>query len=68
MEAIGALALGSYPDVSLQQARDKANDARKMLTEYKDPSLEKKKRRAGAIENANNTFEKIASGVKTMAA
>ena len=54
------LALGAYPEISLQQARDKVIDARKLLADFKDPSIEKKKRRAGALENANNTFEKIA--------
>ena len=54
------LALGAYPTISLQQARDKTIDARKQLADLKDPSIEKKKNRAGALENASNTFEKIA--------
>lgn len=54
------LALGAYPEVSLQEAREKHRAARKLVSEGIDPSLERKKRRADVYESAGNTFEKIA--------
>jgi integrase len=50
------LALGVYPDVSLKEARLKAQDARKMLSEGIDPSKYKNIRRT---EN-ERTFEAVA--------
>lgn len=54
------LALGVYPDISLKQARMKRIDAKELINEGKDPSLEKKKEKAMAVENNANTFEAIA--------
>lgn len=54
------LALGAYPEVSLQEARDKHSDARKLLANGIDPSLARKKQRADSLESAGNTFKKIA--------
>lgn len=54
------LALGVYPDISLKQARMKRIDAKELIKEGKDPSLEKKKEKAMAVENNANTFEVIA--------
>ena len=55
------LALGVYPEISLKQARMKRVDANKeLIKEGKDPSLEKKKEKAMAVENNANTFEVIA--------
>ena len=54
------LALGVYPDISLKQARMKRIDAKELINEGKDPSLEKKKEKAMAVENNANTFEVIA--------
>jgi integrase len=42
----GALGLGSYPDVSLEEAREKAATARKQLRDGVDPVEEKKRLRA----------------------
>ena len=50
------LALGSYPEVSLSEAREKVLHFRNLLQNGKDPSLQKKEERA----NKTNTFEKIA--------
>ncbi len=54
------LALGVYPEISLKQARMKRVDAKELIKEGKDPSLEKKKEKAMAVENNANTFEVIA--------
>lgn len=55
------LSFGSYPQVSLRDARKMRDDARDLLAEGKDPALEKQreKLRAGAL--AENTFTSIAS-------
>ena len=54
------LALGVYPDISLKKARMKRVDAKELIQEGKDPSLEKKKEKAMAVENNANTFEVVA--------
>src|SRR5713101_851517 len=50
------LAIGAYPDVSLKRAREKRDDARKLLADGIDPSA---KRRAEK-EQQVNTFEAVA--------
>ena len=54
------LAFGVYPEVSLAEARDKRNKARKLVAEGIDPSTEKKRIKRQAIINAANTFEAVA--------
>ena len=54
------LAFGVYPEVSLKEAREKRDKARKLIADNKDPSYIKKQRKSQAISEANNTFEKIA--------
>jgi len=51
-----SLSFGSYPLVSLQQARIKKSDARRMLLEGVDPSA----RRLAVREGLDNSFERIA--------
>jgi integrase len=54
------LSLGVYPEVSLKQARDKRDEARKKIQDGLDPSHEKKlKKLSHQIESENN-FEAIA--------
>jgi hypothetical protein len=53
------LSVGPYPEVSLAQARDERDAARKLLRAGKDPGLEKKLRRA-AGGDLTRTFEAIA--------
>ena len=36
------MGLGRFPDVSLREAREKADDARRMVARSKDPLVEKK--------------------------
>jgi len=54
------LALGVYPDISLEKAREKRSAARNQLDEGFDPGLVKKQNKLIAKENAANTFERIA--------
>ncbi|MCM1129617.1 MAG: integrase arm-type DNA-binding domain-containing protein [Alistipes senegalensis] len=52
-------ALGVSPEVSLQEARRKREEARRLLANEIDPGENKKARKAAAEEIASNTFEKI---------
>lgn len=52
--------LGSYPLVTLAQAREGREEAKKLLTRDIDPSTAKKQARQQAILNAANTFEAVA--------
>lgn len=54
------LNFGRYPDVSLSRARQLRDDARTELAAGMDPGQERKKRKATAIVEALDTFEKIA--------
>lgn len=54
------LALGSYPETSLKDAREKREAARKLLASDIDPSEHRKVVKAAGIELANNTLESIA--------
>ncbi len=54
------LALGVYPEISLQIARDKRLSARRLINEGIDPGLEKKRKKFQRQLDANNTFKLIA--------
>lgn len=54
------LALGAYPDLSLAEARDKRDAARKLLANETDPSETKKAVQASKIEAGANSLEVIA--------
>ena len=54
------LSIGPYPLVSLVEARENRDDARRLLAEGKDPSVVKKLRIQENIESARMTFERIA--------
>jgi integrase len=54
------LALGSYPDVKLGEARRKRDAARVQLNEGLDPLLERKRAKASRRAGANNTFSSVA--------
>lgn len=54
------LALGVYPDVSLAEAREKRDDARKLLKKDVDPSQHKKEATIMKRELMQNDFETIA--------
>ena len=55
------LGLGTYPDVGLSEARKGRDDARALIAQGKDPSLEKQRQKARAHLSAENTFEAIAN-------
>ena len=54
------LALGVYPDVSLALARERKQDARKLLATGTDPSENKKAVKAAKFEKSENSFEVVA--------
>ncbi|NBV07215.1 MAG: DUF4102 domain-containing protein [Proteobacteria bacterium] len=54
------LSLGVYPEVSLKQARDKRDEARRKIQDGLDPSQEKKLAKLTNSINSQNTFEAIA--------
>ncbi len=54
------LTIGPYPEVSLAEARDARNAARRLLRDYRDPVTEKRKRKMAAHAAAGATFKKVA--------
>jgi len=56
------LSLGVYPDVSLKRAREKRDDARRLIVDGSDPSLERKADRTARAD----TFKAIATEWLTM--
>lgn len=54
------LSMGTYPDVSLAAARDRRDEARKLLSSEVDPSQNRKARKLAGQEAALNTFEAVA--------
>jgi len=54
------LSLGTYPDTSLADARDKRDAARKLLAAGIDPGEQRKAERVAGTERAANSFEVIA--------
>ncbi len=54
------ISLGVYPDVSLKDARDRRDEARKLLANGIDPSENRKAMKSARIDRASNSFEVIA--------
>ncbi len=54
------LSLGSYPEVSLAQARQKRDDARKLVADGKNPSDVRREEKLKRAVAAANTFGAIA--------
>ncbi len=54
------LAHGVYPEISLKDARERRESARKLLAQGVDPSENKKAQRAARQERATNSFEVVA--------
>ena len=54
------LSFGTYPDVSLGDAREKMQAARKLLANSVDPNEHKKAAKAAAVAGGINTFEAVA--------
>lgn len=55
-----SLSLGPYPLIGLAAAREKRDEARKLLAEGTDPAVAKKLKIQANNEASRNTFEKIA--------
>ena len=53
------LALGAYPDVSLRDARERRDEARKLVAAGIDPSERKQMQKRAALKAAGDTFESI---------
>lgn len=51
--------IGTYPNVSLAQAREKRNEARKLLNQGVDPNLAKKE--AKVVQSGMDTFKALAT-------
>jgi integrase len=54
------ISLGTYPDVSLSVARERRDDARRLVSEGLDPSEQKKLQRASDQVLSANSFSKVA--------
>ncbi len=54
------LSLGVYPDVSLKDARERRDEARKLQANEIDPSENRKAKKAAQGERAANSFEVVA--------
>ena len=54
------LSLGVYPDTSLKKARDRRDEARKLLAAGVDPAEQRKAEKAAGRERAANSFEVVA--------
>ncbi|QSX75749.1 integrase arm-type DNA-binding domain-containing protein [Lysobacter arenosi] len=53
------LAIGTYPDTSLADARSRLDDARKLLANGVDPSEHKKATKAAKVTQGANSFEVV---------
>ncbi len=54
------LSLGVYPDVSLRDARERRDAARKLLADGTDPSENRKAQKSARADRAANSFEVVA--------
>lgn len=54
------LALGVYPDVKLVEAREKRDEAKKMIANGIDPAQARKVKKSIQIEQSGNSFEAVA--------
>jgi len=52
--------MGVYPDVSLKDARNRRDEARKLLASDVDPGENRKAVKAAKLEKAANSFEVVA--------
>ncbi|MEW6164514.1 MAG: integrase arm-type DNA-binding domain-containing protein [Pseudomonadota bacterium] len=54
------ISLGTYPDTTLAKAREKRDEARKLLADGIDPAENRKAQKAARQESAANSFEVLA--------
>jgi integrase len=55
-----SLSVGTYPDVSLQDARRRRDEARQLLARGVNPSAARKATHAGTADNTGDSFETVA--------
>jgi len=55
------LAIGTYPDTSLSEARKRRDDARELVAAGKDPSRERQRNKTRARLEADNTFAALSA-------
>lgn len=55
-----ALSIGSYPSITLAEARQYREETKRLIAHNVDPSFNKKAQKAARIENSGNSFEVIA--------
>ncbi len=55
------LAIGAYPAIGLAAAREKRSEAKAHLAANRDPSIQKQKEKALALEAQGHTFAKVAA-------
>jgi integrase len=53
------LSLGTYPEVSLKDARQRRDDARKLVSSDVDPAENRKASKAAQVDRATNSFEVV---------
>ncbi|WP_288935117.1 integrase arm-type DNA-binding domain-containing protein [uncultured Sphingomonas sp.] len=53
------LVIGAYPEISLVEARDERDRARRLLRDHRDPAIEERKRKMAAHAAAGATFEVV---------
>lgn len=53
------ISLGTYPDVGLKAAREKRDEARKLLTDGIDPGAQRKATKAARADAVGNSFEAV---------
>ncbi len=56
-----SVSFGGYPEISLSEARDKRDEARKALANGLDPAMQKKAAKRARVLAAVNTFESVAT-------
>lgn len=54
------LSIGSYPEISLLDARSSRDDAKRLLRDGKDPGIAKKLKKLTGVQQAGQTFESLA--------
>src|SRR5690242_12391252 len=54
------ISLGTYPEIGLKQARQRRDEARKLLAEGIDPGAERKSKRTRLPAEASSSFEAVA--------
>jgi len=57
------LALGTYPEITLKEARDRRDEARHLLAQGRDPADEKRRQRQARKIGAANTFSAVAKAL-----